>query len=91
MRVATFQASSWMASKVKEVGSMWLDRKRQPTADVLSPRDKMHSASSLRMRHSSQMLLMALPMNSNRLLNCPPLRKGQRQGMRIRPPRPLRL
>jgi hypothetical protein len=77
MSVATFRATSWMASNVKEAASTWLDLKSQPTADVLSPNDKIHWLSSLGTRHSSQML-MAIPMNSNRLLNRPSPRKGQR-------------
>jgi hypothetical protein len=35
MIVATFCATSWMASNVKEAVSMWLDLKSQPMADVL--------------------------------------------------------
>jgi hypothetical protein len=90
MRVATFRATSWMVLKLKEAASTWLDRKSQRTVDMLSPRDNMHSELSVGTRHSSQ-ILMAIPINSNRLLNPPSPRKGQRRGMRMRHVRPLRL
>jgi hypothetical protein len=66
--VESLWATIWMVLKVSEEGSRCLVF--QPMADMLSllSRDRMYLASSLRTRHSSQML-MAIPMNSNRLLN----------------------